>query len=377
MILNRIMIDSVKRTMVNLPGWRTRRKILIFESDDWGMVRMTSKEAYTRLLKKGYPVDKSPYDQNDSLENEGDLNGLMETLNSVKDKYGNPAKFTLNMIMANPDFERIRSSEFNEYFYEKFTESLQRKRNGNKVLGLYHEGISKGLFQPQFHGREHVNVKRWLNSLQSGNQRLHDAFDEEMYTVLKYEGEGGRSAYLDTYGEYSDNVTDEIKNSISEGLDIFEKVWGFRSQSFIAPCYTWPSNLEDTLFESGVNLIQGTHVQRVPENISDLKIKKKYHYLGQKNHNQQRYLVRNVFFEPTEWSYQPVDQAMLQIKTAFGLFKPAIISSHRLNYIGSINPKNQYQNLKLLKELLNRVIAKYPDVEFLSSDELGKLIIEG
>ncbi|NTW32234.1 MAG: hypothetical protein HGB12_06370 [Bacteroidetes bacterium] len=33
----------------NIPGWRTDRKILVIESDDWGSIRMPSKETYSGL----------------------------------------------------------------------------------------------------------------------------------------------------------------------------------------------------------------------------------------------------------------------------------------------------------------------------------------
>ena len=65
---------------------------------------------------------------------------------------------------------------------------------------------------------------------------------------------------------------------------------------------------------------------------------------------------------------------MNQIKTAFLWKKPAIINTHRLNFIGAINEENRNQNLKDFKELLTRIINKWPDVEFLSSNQLVEVI---
>jgi hypothetical protein len=47
---------------------------------------------------------------------------------------------------------------------------------------------------------------------------------------------------------------------------------------------------------------------------------------------------------------------------------------HRLNVIGAIDESNRTTNLELLKKLLTKVLQFYPDVEFMSSDELGNLI---
>jgi len=37
---------ALRKNLVNIPGWRTNRKIVVIESDDWGSVRMPSREVY-------------------------------------------------------------------------------------------------------------------------------------------------------------------------------------------------------------------------------------------------------------------------------------------------------------------------------------------
>ena len=84
---------------------------------------------------------------------------------SVKDKNGNPAVFTPISIMANPDFDKIRSSNYTEYFYEPFTDTLDRIPACKNSFSLWKEGIRERLFVPEFHGREHLNVNVWLKAL--------------------------------------------------------------------------------------------------------------------------------------------------------------------------------------------------------------------
>ena len=55
--------------------------------------------------------------------------------------------------------------------------------------------------------------------------------------------------------------------------------------------------------------------------------------------------------------------------------KPAIISSHRINYIGSLVEENRAYNLSRLNNLLKIILEKWPDIEFMTSDQLGDLII--
>ena len=34
----------ISHNLLNIPGWRTKRKLVVIESDDWGAIRMPSKE---------------------------------------------------------------------------------------------------------------------------------------------------------------------------------------------------------------------------------------------------------------------------------------------------------------------------------------------
>lgn len=374
------MISNLKkiisRNLVNIPGFRTNRKIVVFESDDWGMIRMASRETYCRLLKKAYPVDRCIYNSNDALETNEDVQYLAEVLQKYRDINGNFAKFTLNNVVANPDFVKIRDGGFKTYEYEPFTETLKRYSNSDNVMSNYKEGISSGVFQMQFHGREHVNVNRWLDKLIENDKATKDAFEEEMFTVAVGSSTSGRRDGLDSFGMAYKTQYETMESVIQKGTELFEKIWGHKSLSFIAPCYTWSENLEPILRDNSIKYIQGSHAQIMPVDGLELKAKVKRHYLGQKNACDQIYLVRNVHFEPADKSNvnREIAETLIQIKNAFMWKKPAIISTHRVNYIGRLNPENRDNNLKLLNELLIQIVTLYPDVEFMSSDELGNLI---
>lgn len=100
---------------------------------------------------------------------------------------------------------------------------------------------------------------------------------------------------------------------------------------------------------------------------------KKNNFCGKKSPYGLIYLMRNCFFEPSQNSGNAAE-CLNRIKIAFRWHKPATISMHRLNVIGSIDESNRTRNLADLKWLLKEIIRRYPDVEFMTSDELGKLI---
>jgi hypothetical protein len=368
---------KLKNHLINLHGWRTNRKIIVIESDDWGATRMYDRQAFKSLLNKGYPVDNCPYNNNDRIENNDDLSTLAETLFKYKGKHNKPARFTLNNIVANPDFKKIKASGFQKYYYEDFQTTLSRYKDTDKVMDFYKEGILKEVFQPQLHGREHVNVSLWLKRLQDKEQRFLDAFEFNMYTVTGTGKVSGRRDNLDTYGsaKIKGKHHDYFQN-IKEAQELFFKTWGFYSQTFIAPCYVWHPNLEKILADHRIKGLQGTHVQRIPK-VTGFKVEKKYHFTGQTNTLKQVYLNRNVMFEPTENpQIDVVNEALKQINLAFKYKKPAIISSHRVNYIGSLNSKNRTHNIRKLNNLLMAITKQWEDVEFMSSDQLINLIIK-
>ena len=374
MSLNTIK-SAITRNLINLPGWRTKRKIVVFESDDWGSIRMASKEAYNYFLTKCLPVDKCPYNSYDALECNEDLEMLFELLGSVTDVNGNPAVLTANAVMANPDFEKIRESGFQKYHYEPFTKTLERYPAHDRVYDLYKKGISEKLFKPQFHGREHLNVARWMRALQSGDVYALMAFEWNMFSLHTGINSSCRNEYLDAFAVESHEEMLQLRAIVTSGLELFLQLMGYRSQTCIAPCYTWSSDVEKILSDQGVRGLQGVILQRVPMFGTEGLSKIKYHYMGQSNRYAQYYFIRNCSFEPFQIpDTDPLPDCLARIQTAFAWHRPAIISTHRINFIGFLNPSNRGRNLNYLKKLLTAIIKHWPDVEFLSSDQLSDLV---
>ena len=98
---------NIKKGLSLIPGWRTNFKIIVIESDDWGSIRMPSREVYKKCLNAGYRVDKNPYERYDSLLSQKDLELLFDLLIQFRDRNGNHPIITANCVVANPDFEKI------------------------------------------------------------------------------------------------------------------------------------------------------------------------------------------------------------------------------------------------------------------------------
>ena len=372
------MIDKLKNAiiqeLINIPGFRTNRKIVIFESDDWGCIRMPSKKVYNQLLTDNIRVDNCPYNRYDSLASEDDLTFLFELLLKHKDKNGKQPIFTANTVVANPDFEKIKISGFNNYHYEPFTKTLEKYPDHKNSFKLWKQGIKSNIFEPQFHGREHINVKRWMRSLQNNNALVKLAFRNQMYDLSENE-RISKISFMDALNFEETNELQFQKKAISEGLDIFENIFGYKASSFIPPCFIMSNNLNSQLATCGIKSIQGNYYQLEPLEGKEHNFKKHLRYLGKKNNVNQTYLMRNAFFEPSSNpTYDWNGDVMKRAASSFFWRKPLIVSSHRMNYIGYVDPKNRERNLLKLDRLLKDLLKKWPDIEFMSSSSLNNII---
>lgn len=365
---------NLRANITNSRGWRTNRKIVVFESDDWGSIRMPSKQIHKTLIDKGIKLD----DQNgwflDCLENRDDLDNLLSTISKYKDRVGNFPIFTFNTVMGNPDFEKIKDSGFKTFYHEHFFDSYKRYHK-QELQSTWEEGIETGLIQPQFHAREHLNVSLWLKDLRKGRTETREAFDHGFFGLLTKTSSIHQKHYLAAYRAESPEELKYIKTVIKEGLNMFEETFGFRSKTFIACNYIWPEALETVLKQNGISLFQGQRGRFQPDPFKKGQGKIIRNFMGKKNSLDQTYTIRNVKFEPFEDHNKDwMNLSMKEIQTAFFWHKPAIISTHRINYVGGMNIKHRDRNLKTLDLLLKAILKKWPDVIFLSSDQLSLLI---
>jgi hypothetical protein len=361
----------------NSKGWSTEKKYIIFESDDWGSIRTASPEAYQALIESGDNTDKDPFTRYDALASEDDLELLFDVLSKFKDHKGRHPVITANCAVANPDFDRIRESNFKNYYYEPFTKTLKRYKNHEKCFQLWKSGIENGMFFPQLHCREHLNITNWLNDLRNGNKNLRLAFAHNMISGASSFSNNNLFAYMDAFHYCGSEYDRLLERIVSDAVTLFNKIFGYESRSFVACCYVWNDSLERILTDHNIEYIQGSHYQLVPTNQGYGILNKKKHKIGEKNKYNQVYLVRNCSFEPSLGnSFNAVDSCLAQISNSFKWKKPATINTHRLNYVGYIDESNRDRNLPLLKQLLTKIKKKWPDVEFITSAELGTIIKE-
>lgn len=359
---------QVVRNLINYRGEKYKSKYVVFESDDWGSIRMPSLSVYEKLISDGVINQGDPFLRYDTLETKDDIENLCSVLNAYKDCMGNPPIITANFNTANPDFSSIRQSEYKHYAYKSFLTTYEETEDSEQCFSLIQSAIENKFFFPQFHGREHVNVVRWLGYLQSKHPFYLKAFEQGAFTVNPLPSIRRPYNLVAAYDFMSKEEENFGLDSFQDGMMLFNNAFGFSSRTFIAPNYTWNNAIEKVAAKSGVSIIQGSKFQYKPDS-SHSASEKVRHFHGERNVFNQNYVLRNCLFEPSvNKSVNYVDECLKSISNAFFWGKPAIIGTHRLNFVSRLNRANRDANLDQLVLLLKTILKKWPDVEFVSSD---------
>lgn len=374
------MIKDFKSALMlnakNIYGWRTNRKIVVISVDDYGNVRLDSKKAHENMVRAGLKM-KGPFNNFDTLETREDIELLYEALTSVKDINNRHAVFTPFALPCNIDFEKMAEDKYRQYYYELLPQTYEKLAASQPkayagTWDLWEQGIREKIMMPQFHGREHFNLKIFEEKLAKNDIEVLTALRNRSYSGISNSGYSTIKpmAAFDFYDFVENERFSEI---IKDGLDAFEKVYGYHSTHFNPPGGREHPCIHKVLKENGISYLDTPWVKY--EHQGNEKYKRIINYTGKKNHLGMIYMVRNVVFEPTQdrgvdW----VSYTMKQIEAAFRWNRPAVISSHRVNFCGHIDANNRTIGIIALRELLQKVVKKWPDVEFMAANELGDLI---
>jgi hypothetical protein len=235
---------------------------------------------------------------------------------------------------------------------------------------MWQIGVNENLFIPQFHGREHLNVSVWLRDLQKGVKNTMLAFEEQCWGFHNKNSHG-----IDYQAAFDVEYKEDIENQklvIIQGLELFKKIHGYSADFFVPPNGPFNNQLEEIAANGGIKYMSCSKIQKEPQGQG--KFKTKFHWLGQTNRHGQKYITRNCFFEPSDSSKDWVDSCLSDIEIAFRYQKPAVISSHRVNFTGELDSKNREFGNQQFFKLLTKITNKWSDVEFLTSSELGQIL---
>ncbi len=342
------------------------KKIVVFDSDDWGMLGMRDPGSFERLKAKGYSqLGQSNWDYY-SLETKEDLEALYSVLSKHGDAYGLPPIFTCNFIVANPDFEKIINTGFKEFHTMDLSQGFPGLwQNRDKLLNMYKAGIDRGLIYPGYHGLCHFNYEAWLAALRKGEPDLLDCIKEHIRYIPSMRDRDFSYDYIADTDPFVFLSLKEQEERIKNGISTFKKMFGLLPVVTTAPKCAWNSDTERIWHKYGIKYIGAGNrrLGMVPDN-----------RLGERNQWDMIYLTRNVNFEPVRKN--ACQDAIIEIDFLFKAQQPAILETHSINFHSSI--KNfRKKSLESLDQLLYLIETKYPDVVYLTCQQLGEILEQG
>lgn len=342
-------------------------KYITFESDDWGSLRLEDPSIPNKLKEANIPTHTCGagfFNDFDTLENSEDLKLLTDQLAKHQNSHSTP-KFTFLQLTSNPDFDKIANSNFFDYYNHSV--ELDYKKNGDSnYINELIQKVNEDLISLEFHGREHLNVPVWMRYLMKSDEQTVKAFH------LKYWGYDNTNEYGVFYNSaYEVERKTDIQFYIEilvDGIQKFKDTFKIQPTYFVPPTGGMNSAYLKPLAENGIKLVHSARIHE--DSLGDGKKKKLFRIPGTKNKFGQRYIKRNCFFEPAENSKDWVKSCLNEIEHAFKYEQPAVISTHRVNYVGGISRENRNHGLSELSKLLRVINERWPDVKYVHTKDL-------
>lgn len=367
------MKQQLANHIKNIKGWRTKRKLVAFSVDDYGNVRLSSKAARERLQNNGVALT-GRFDHLDALDTKEDFEMLFDVLGSVTDRNGKPAVFTPYAMSCNIDFQK--SLEQESYVAERLDETYKKVSAESRVFDgayeLLQQGIHAGFIKPQFHGREHLNINLFNKLLSEGNPMLLANLNNQSLAGVSGHHDYPNVNFSEAFSFWKASEIALHKEIIHDGLAQFKVVYGYDSETFTPPAMQLHPDLNQFVSDLGIKGLDKNRVDTI--HLGEGKFVQEKSTTGENITSNTIKIVRNCVFEPNDRNIDWAEFTFKQIQAAFFWGKPAIISSHRVNFCGHIDSDNRKKGLATLKELLHKITKKYPDVEFVSVDQIAQMI---
>ncbi len=367
--------------------WK-RRKVVVFESDDWGGCENAFVDTETRERAMSVPAIMDGFTRYGGkmspwawhvLETAEDMQRLFDLLLSFKGGDRRPAIFTPIYLIANPDFEAIAENNFTEYVDIGIGEGFPKHWKRGDIISKAKEGIELGVWYPQTHGRtHHYSPGKWLRT-------LREKRDEAIVAAFEFRIIGFPSPSSDRYEvlglEFDGLSPDQLDAWFGTGLDYFRRAFGYET-----PCAP--------ITDAGP-----------PEDVQRLERVLSRHQIKLRSHSNMGFVGSEFFEKPFDsivgktaaeldltylgWTGfldplgRPDGEGVKGFTHAYDCILkswaqdfPAIIGGHRTNYV-SLNPQQRKQGFEQLERLLATLEREHPDAVYLTSCEVGRLYRTG
>lgn len=367
---------------LNLTGYHW----ICYENDDWGgppgIINATvGEELVTKQVKN------AGFWLNNTLESASDMDDLF----AVFAKHSEVVVTSFFIV----DFfngTAMESNGFTEFvgvpinktgWIEETPYNSSGPNYRGDVTSKWKEGYNQGYWLPQYHGRWHIDMDWLLQNASEGCTTTIDCIVNYTTSPSKLFGvsQVGKSEYMNNalltadLG-YSNKTTPQVQANISVGLQEFYNLFGFYSESTVAPNYYLSNNTIAAFKNTTIYGHTGAPGYGLDDSGDPLL---SWNWEQFDYFNGVSTLGRLISFN--EINITHLSAKMDDINTTFDRGQVAIIEDHKVAYTSGIRdvtaPGERESALLFLDEFLTGVKTWYPDVWYLTSPELHQLNIRG
>ncbi|MGD9548282.1 MAG: hypothetical protein AB7V45_12150 [Candidatus Krumholzibacteriia bacterium] len=325
--------------------WRSLRAVA-FESDDWGLAGfLPDAQALSGLDRDALAPGRFPdVYWGSTLEDSAQVGALTRVLAAAaRGRDGLPPVWQPNYVMGSLSWEEgARGGRWIRYDWPEFSPRYVRPGLTEAVV----LAMDKGLWYPEYHAFTHYDPLRRMESVASGGI----AAEAARRGIMLFPG----SEEARELGPWRSRA--ELEAELEAGLARFASAFGRPVGSIIAPDYTWDRRCESVWASRGVRVIQAKREQRYlgREWGTAARVRKLVDQrLDRILFPGRAYLERNCRFEPVQ-SPDPGAVALrcaLEVKRAWAAGSPAVVESHRINFVHT-DPQVIRVGLEALERLL-------------------------
>lgn len=329
--------------------WR-RLKAVVIESDDWGLCAWSADMQAFRVLADT-PAFRHPSGRRyggSTLESAADLRDMVALLGEFTGDDGIPPVIQANMIMASPDYGHLSPPLFDVDTLPliDFPQAPSRWKRPGLDKAVKDAGVS-GAWWPELHGLHHLPQHAWLTALRRGESDARRAHEQQSPVCGAVEplGEYGASEPIDLRRE-----------NLRLAVEKFRRCFGRAPASFCPPDYHWDDRLDRDAAALGLHIFQGVAEaagKRMP------RIWRLFHRYRWPLFEGDRFMMPpRIAFEPigSEGTSAALgaERTHRAARDAWNQGQPAVISTHRMNYV-HLKPEWVEAGRAALRDLLARL----------------------
>jgi hypothetical protein len=338
--------------------------VVIIESDDWGPGPAEQAgrlvEISAMLSRYGNPLQAAEC----PLLGQG---GVARSAGVVRS--GRCPVMTIGVVLGAPDAAAIQQGDFEHYQRVTLADSRYRE-----LLTVFQNGVRQGVFALQLHGMEHLWPPTFMRLAQQ-NGEVRRWLEQGDHAETETLPPAVQSRWIDgsTLPSQPLDAT-AIATAVREEVTTFREIFGQPPTVAVPPTFIWNRIVERAWAAAGIEWVMtpgrrytGRNAQGQPASVDRQMLN------GESGDGGARYLVRDIYFEPILG--HRAEQALTEIRRRWRLGRPALLEMHRSNFLseGSVHQ----HSLQELERLLDSVLREWPQVRFMSTEELGQAYRQG